>query len=855
MKRLHLLWLGVSGMLALAACSREYEDPIRESLPDQPSFRMEVNADGDATKTVVADDGNGGYAVSWQAGDRLGVFEVANGVVQAKSVSDPLASGGSPASFMFSLDGEPVEPFNYTFVYPATALSYANSQYRVTLPASQTFSASSYDPAADVLVSEHISSDTRPISVDARFARLGGTARMVITAPNTTETIRWIQFSTTEANLAGSYQLNPETGEMSPEMLAGEKTLVLHPATATTYSGNVVVWFRVAAVTLSQDFSITVQTDGKKYTKTIDLAAASRQLRFVNGRLSTFTLDMSAVTGTAAPVDVIDKAFTEVSGQSYTLFGPKGDKSDALYKGYASRANAQATTFRIKKEAVDGQHSGFVSTQTGGYVKQVVVKLPIHDSDRVLDIYVNNNAYSDPNDMWSQTNSVKGTKLYSVNTSQTEEVIQVINFTSNYQYIGFRSNNNTIDISQIQIAWQTGKMPTATVTTGAASEIISSRATLSASFAGASGVIYETGFFWDTDQAALEAHSHPNQVITTDGSNESSGDFSCTLGSLNESTTYYYKAYVLEYDEDNLQYVERYGSIQEFETLPKANYVPSGWLELPSYDENDMAGTTTSTLTNLYPVTHSAMMGNPATLQRNYTLLYDPEMYASYWVAYPLSNDYLSTGRTDSWAFDPDVPEFLQTNLTNGAYGVNVVSAAYPKEQYYARGHQIPNADRNGWPEMQAQTYYMTNVTPQLQNGFNAHIWGDLEEAVRNLVKGNSKTVYVVTGAAFRKKGGSEEIKTITNNRDGKTIPVPNYYWKVVLKVTWDQETIVGAKTIGFWLEHRDDLKVTLHKTYDDFVTSVDQIEAWTGFDFFTNIGDLQTAAESNTDWNAFKNY
>lgn len=815
---------------------------------------MTVYADDAATKTVLSDDGGGSYSVSWQAGDRLSVFEVGNGVVQEKAMSEPLASAGSDASFSFALDGDPIAPYDYTFVYPASALGIKNAHYAVTIPASQTFIAGtdgSFDPKADVLVSSHVHTDVRPNAVDIEFARLGGTARMVINAPVTTEKIRWIQFGTTATNLAGSYELNPETGVLADDMLEGEKALVLHSAGETDYSGEVVVWFRIAATTLTQDFTVTVQTDGKKYTKSVDLAAASRSLQFANGKLTNFTLDMTGVVGTPAPVDVIDLAFTEASSTSYTEFGTKGDKSSARYYGFAARANQYSTSFRIKSDAVNSQHSGFVSNQSGGYVKQIIVKLPVHDAQRTLDVYANNNAYSNPNDLWSQTNSVKGTKVFSLNTSSTEEVTQTYTFTSNYQYIGFRSNSNALEVSQIQIVWQEGKMPTATVTTGAASEITSSRANLAGSFSGATGTIYETGFYWDTDHDALESLSHPQQVITTDGSNAASGNFSCTLGSLNEETTYYYKAYVLEYDEDNLRYVERFGDIESFKTLTKASYTPTGWLELPNYTVESMAGTTTSTLDNLYPITHWATVNEVQ--QRNYTILYDPEMYASYWVAYPLNKDHLSSGRNDSWAFDPDVPQYLQTNLTNGAYGVNVVSEAYPSEQYYARGHQIPNADRNGNAEMQAQTYYMTNVTPQLQNGFNAHIWGDLEEAVRNLVKNNNKTVYVVTGAAFRKKGGSEVIKTIVNKRDGKTIPVPNYYWKVVLKVTWDQETVVGAQTIGFWLEHRDDLKVIQHKTYDDFVTTVDQIEAWTGFDFFVNIGDLQTTAETNTDWDAFK--
>ena len=266
-----------------------------------------------------------------------------------------------------------------------------------------------------------------------------------------------------------------------------------------------------------------------------------------------------------------------------------------------------------------------------------------------------------------------------------------------------------------------------------------------------------------------------------------------------------------------------------------------------------MSGTTTSSLTDLYKITHSATMGGST--QRNYTLLYDPEMFASYWVAYPLTGDHMTTGRTESWAYDPDVPEAKQAKQKY-SYGVSLSTANYPSNSY-ARGHQIPNADRNNVAAMQAQTYYYTNLTPQIQNGFNGGIWSNLETAVRGLCS-SCDTVYVVTGAAFRKNTvGSETIQTITDTgNNGDVIPVPNYYWKALLKVTWSGGTVTAASAIGFWLPHQD-LK---DESYTDYVVSVDQIEAWTGFDLFTNLpGDnssgIEKTAEANTSWTTFQDF
>jgi DNA/RNA endonuclease G (NUC1) len=44
--------------------------------------------------------------------------------------------------------------------------------------------------------------------------------------------------------------------------------------------------------------------------------------------------------------------------------------------------------------------------------------------------------------------------------------------------------------------------------------------------------------------------------------------------------------------------------------------------------------------------------------------------------------------------------------------------------------------------------------------------------------------------------------------------------------------------------------------TYDNYTVSVDQIEEWTGFDYFCNLPEaIETAAETNTSWQNFKKF
>ena len=221
------------------------------------------------------------------------------------------------------------------------------------------------------------------------------------------------------------------------------------------------------------------------------------------------------------------------------------------------------------------------------------------------------------------------------------------------------------------------------------------------------------------------------------------------------------------------------------------------------------------------------------------------------WVAYPLAPAHTSgSAKTSSWKYNPNIAQNKQVNIVDNSYGTMYNAGSY------ARGHQIPNADRKSNDTMNGHTYYSTNQTPQLQNNFNGSIWGNLEVAVRSEVTSYSDTIYVVTGPCYRKVGGSETVTYLTGataNAHPSSLPVPNYYWKALLKVKRSGNTITSAKAVGFWFEHKDYDK---NASYTNYAVSVDQIEAWTGFDLFTNLStELQASAEANTSWTDFKNF
>lgn len=247
------------------------------------------------------------------------------------------------------------------------------------------------------------------------------------------------------------------------------------------------------------------------------------------------------------------------------------------------------------------------------------------------------------------------------------------------------------------------------------------------------------------------------------------------------------------------------------------------WAEVPDFKEN----------ANYQYVTHYALLNNKTI--RNYSICFDKTKKAALWVAYPIHNAYLkgSGERTDRWAFDPIIPQSYQADCTLRSYGGS-----------YDRGHQLPSADRLGTDEMNAQTFYMSNMTPQL-NRLNQDMWAKLETKVR--ANNCSDTLYVVTGAYF----GAGATTTTDGARN--TVPVPTNYFKVLLR-TKSGKTGKNIKdcsdseliSIGFWVDHKSYGNIEPPKS---ICTSVADIEKMTGFTFFPQVSNSVKQQNNPTQW------
>lgn len=236
----------------------------------------------------------------------------------------------------------------------------------------------------------------------------------------------------------------------------------------------------------------------------------------------------------------------------------------------------------------------------------------------------------------------------------------------------------------------------------------------------------------------------------------------------------------------------------------------AGWLELPAVPENSDWGF----------FSHSMTLGSVKT--RNYSFAWDYDALVAPWVAYPLCKWNIGNNikRTNDWGLDPKLPRNKQPVLYNGFKSGN--------DGWRARGHQIPSADRLYDVTSNGQTFYGTNMTPQLQDQFNGDIWANLEGKVRSWANW-SDTLYVVTGCVT-----SGSTKYCLDN-DGKKVTIPTAYYKAVLRYMKSSSTLGYSGYMGcaIWLDHKAYSDAAVDSSYS---MSIDDLEKKLGIDLFPNL-------------------
>jgi uncharacterized repeat protein (TIGR01451 family) len=183
------------------------------------------------------------------------------------------------------------------------------------------------------------------------------------------------------------------------------------------------------------------------------------------------------------------------------------------------------------------------------------------------------------------------------------------------------------------------------------------------------------------------------------------------------------------------------------------------------------------------------------------------------------SSDVGSSGRTDTWAVD--------TNLPPDFYPVPINSYGLYNGTSYDRGHMCPSGDRTDTGAHNEMVFLMSNIIPQA-SAQNQGVWANFENYCRTLL--STQELLITCGpSAFGPAGF-----------DGGHVALASNTWKIVVGVPLGSGTALSRLTnanpnairvIALLIPNTD---AAGSSSWTSFVTDVHQIENDTGFTFFT---------------------
>ena len=206
---------------------------------------------------------------------------------------------------------------------------------------------------------------------------------------------------------------------------------------------------------------------------------------------------------------------------------------------------------------------------------------------------------------------------------------------------------------------------------------------------------------------------------------------------------------------------------------------------------------------------------------RGMIISFNEETHQSAWVSHVISKGILdgSIGRTNDFRDDPKIKDeaveadyFLKELQSDGTYIYDGFG--------YDRGHLAPSADFRWSPTALSESYFYSNMSP-MDPDFNRESWAEMEAVVRAYVERNNTNLYVVTLPIIR-----QEDKVI--ERGVHALKIPGEFIKVVMDP-------LGKKAVAFKMPNRK-----LNDPLSAYCFSVDEIETYTGYNFYPSLEDAE---------------
>jgi endonuclease G, mitochondrial len=151
----------------------------------------------------------------------------------------------------------------------------------------------------------------------------------------------------------------------------------------------------------------------------------------------------------------------------------------------------------------------------------------------------------------------------------------------------------------------------------------------------------------------------------------------------------------------------------------------------------------------------------------------------------------------------------------------------------YDRGHQVPAADAKWSQEAMDQTFLLTNMCPQVGEGFNRDYWAHFEDFCRRLTN-NYPSVRIVTGPLYLPRKDPKDGKWRVSYEvigNPPNVSVPTHFYKVIFA---EDGRTGGNVSLGAFV--LPNAPIANDKPLRDFEVPVEAVERASGLEFATKL-------------------
>jgi endonuclease G len=203
-----------------------------------------------------------------------------------------------------------------------------------------------------------------------------------------------------------------------------------------------------------------------------------------------------------------------------------------------------------------------------------------------------------------------------------------------------------------------------------------------------------------------------------------------------------------------------------------------------------------------------------------------------------LTSSYNRTTRNPNWVAEHITPASVLMREGDRRHSVFVEDLSIPEKfraklkdyfrSGYDRGHQVPAADAKWSQDAMNATFALSNMCPQVGEGFNRDYWAHFEDFCRRLTT-FYPSVRIVTGPLYLPKKEPDGKWKVSYEVIGSppNIAVPTHFYKIIYA---EDGKAGGNVSLGAFVLPND--RISNDKPLKDFEVPVEAVERAAGLEF-----------------------